>query len=41
MAAQVLDVLEHEGLWLVVLNDVGQMEEQVTLLFVIEAVLAA
>ena len=41
VAAQVLDVFEHKGLGLVVLDDVGQMEEQVALLLIVEAMLSA
>lgn len=41
VATQVLDVLEHKGLGLVVLDDVGQMEEQVALLLVVEAMLSS
>jgi len=41
VASQVLDVLEYEGLGLVVLDDAGQVEEQVALLLVFKAMLPA
>ena len=41
VAAEVLHVLQHERLWLVVLDDFGQREEEVALFLVLEAVLFA
>ncbi len=41
VAAEVLHILQHERLWLVVLDDAGQREEEVALLLVLEAVLFA
>ena len=41
MGAQVFDVFQHESLRLIVIDDLGEVEEQVALLFVIKAVLAS
>ena len=41
VALQILDVLQHERRWFVVVENVGDGEEQVPLLFVVEPVFSA
>ena len=41
MGAQVFDVLQNESLRLIVIDDLGEVEEEVTLLFVFKSMLSA